>query len=260
MSVWFVYQGTFGNNLFQYMIARLFADEHNLKLETPWKPIMDERSAFDVTKVMNILPQESGRSFDSPKINFGDHSEIFGKKWEDGRYGFHGFFQRSKVFYDRRETVLKIARPVPVEKRSAGDIVMTVRLGPYVANEDAIHPEWYRKILDQESFDKLYIVTDSLVGGYTVGREYFNAFKKYNPIMVSGAAHDDWNFVRSFRRVICANSTFHWWAVFFSKPDKVWTFKRWLKRLVNPEIPHFPGSIPVDGKFLHELPKLPIQE
>lgn len=249
MSVHFVYQGTFGNNLFQYMIARLFADEHDLKLETPWKPHMDNRSAFDVLKVMDIQPQKSGRSFNSPKVNFGDHSDVLGKKWGEGRYGFNGFFQRSKVFYERREAVLKIARAVPVKMRGSGDIVVTVRLGGYVGEHNAIHPEWYQKILDRESFDKLYIVTDS------PGWGYFKAFKRYNPIMVSGPAHDDWNFVRSFRRILCANSSFHWWAVFFGNPERVWTFKRWLKMQVNPETPYFPGSIPVDGNFLHELPQ-----
>jgi hypothetical protein len=72
----------------------------------------------------------------------------------------------------------------------------------------------------------------------------------YNPIVVSGGKDADWDYLRSFDRVICSNSTFCWWAMFFSMPSKLYMFKRWVG--FDWHKIQIPGSIQVEGKFLKE--------
>jgi len=51
--------------------------------------------------------------------------------------------------------------------------------------------------------------------------------------------------------MISSNSTFCWWAAFFSRPKTLYTFKRWIGN-VDMELDVLDNQIIVDGRFLHE--------
>jgi hypothetical protein len=247
MSVHVVYRGAFGNNLFQYICARLFAEENGLRLETPWQALLNNGKPFDHESIVYMLPQNGGDVCEEPVTLLGDQSGVLDRKWPKGRYVLDGYFQKAKWYYDRRERILSFARLKLVQARPPWELVANVRLGDYVTVKKVIDPSWYHSILERLKFDRLYMVTDS------PNCSYFDEFKlRYGATVLHQGISDDFNVLREFDRVICANGTFSWWATFFSGASKVYTFKRWIDD-PKVELDVFPKSESVDGKFMHEL-------
>lgn len=240
MSVRIKYLGRFGNNVFQYMAGRLFADENAMELETP----------FPGTDVIPILPQTSlpvAVSQGAP-IRLGDPDAVLDRRWPAGNYVLEGFFQRPDWYYARKEAIWAFARPSLVMKDHADDIVMHVRHEDYFDHRIVISPSWYLRILRKEltPFRKLFIVGKDLDQGW------LEAFHEYRPEIVSGSPKEDFDFLRRFDRVLLSNSTFAWWSVFFSRPAVVYTFRKWIGNAAAP-LAEFPGAVPVNGKFTWEV-------
>ena len=236
MSVVTLYQGRFGNNVFQYAAARLFAMERGLKLETE----------FPGQEILPTTPNENGKFYDGPHIGIGDGDDIFNLPERKGRHVFRGFFQRAEWYFKRRKMLEKIFKPKPVLVENKTDLLMSVRLGDYFYHKIAIHPSWYIKILEKESFSRLVIVTDD------PNPDYFKHFAPWNPIIVPNNVVEHWNVIRSCEKVIAANSTYCWWALFFGKAKKIYIFKRWVDNPIS-NLQEFEGAIQVDGPFLHEV-------
>lgn len=238
MSVTINYKGGFGNHLFQYIAARLFAVKHGLRLQTE----------FDDQGIVKMDPHEDGLDVHGEERLISDFDDIFGKEWPHAPYRFDGFFQKADWFYSRRADIMKFAHPAPVPYVNTEDIVMHVRLGDYKAMDWVIHPSWYLEVLKNERFHRLHIVTDELDG------DYLSHFRRYDPVIVSSGKNSDWTYLRSFDRVVCSNSTFCWWALFFGSASRIIVFKRWIGLPFNNLC--IPGSIEVDGKFVREMRSL----
>jgi hypothetical protein len=247
MSVRVIYRGAFGNNLFQYICARLFAEENGLRMETPWRAALVDGSTFDHEDAVYMRPQLGGDVCDGPEIPVGDDSGALDRKWPKGRYVLDGYFQNAKWYYDRRDKILSFARPRLVRPRPPSELVANVRLGDYVTVKKVIHPDWYHSLLSRLKFDHLHIVTDC------PNFPYFDEFKeRYGATIANNDVVGDFNMIREFGRIICANGTFSWWAAFFSVALEFYTFKRWLDD-PRAELSSFPGAEPIDGRFIHEV-------
>lgn len=238
MCVHVLYKGRTGNNLFQYTAARLFAQSQRFMLLTP-PPVQD---------LLSVSPFEGGTYFDGPSAFVTEAAgDILDRDHPPGRYIFDGWFQRSDWYLKRRDKILEFLRPRPIENTNTEDIVINLRVGTdYLTPGWVIHPKWYLDILAKESFRKLHIVADSRHEGY------LSWFSKYDPIVVASGPRGDWEYLRSFDRIICSNSTFCWWAAFFSGARRTWIFKRWVP---HPDAHYgpFPGGEAVDGPFLNEV-------
>jgi hypothetical protein len=238
MTVTVRYIGGFGNNLFQYACARLFAMENDLRLVTP----------FNHEDVLPMTAFEGGELITTPAIQIGEGWTPLAHPYSKNSYEFLGFFQKTSWYVPRRAKIESFARPRPRE-RNTRDIVMHVRLGDFKQCRIAIHPSWYTDILSREwqPGRKVYIVTDE------PDPSYLSWFRKYEPEIVCTNKVHDWEFLRSFDTVIGSNSTFCWWAVFFSRPKRLYTFKRWIDNQTM-EMDALEEKVIVDGAFLHERP------
>lgn len=236
MGVQVKYQGRLGNNLFQYIAARLFAEANNLKL----------LSILPENDVVQCSPRKDGNRIYGAPVPITDEHDIFNGLWIQAHYAFDGYFQRSRWYHERREAVLKCVELAPIPSVNRKDIVINLRIGDdYRSLNWAINPSWYLTILAQEKFDRLHIVTD------VKDDQYLWHFRKYDPVVVSSGPKSDWEYIRSFDRIVTANSTFSWWAAYFSKASRIYTFKRWVTHPA-PRLHEFPNGIEVDGKFLNE--------
>lgn len=237
MSVTVVYQGRFGNNVFQYACARLFAMERGLKLDTE----------FPGQDILPATPNEDGEFYGTPLLGVGDGDDVFSLPRKKVRYIFQGFFQKAEWYFKRRKMLEKIFKPKPILVTNTTDLVMSVRLGDYFLHNVAIHPSWYIKILEKETFTRLVIVTDDR------NPSYFKHFEPWNPIIVPSNVVEHWNIIRSCDKVIASNSSFCWWALFFGRAKKIYMFKRWIGNPTS-NLNEFEGATQVDGPFLHEGP------
>lgn len=236
MGVQVRYQGRLGNHLFQYIAARLFAEENGLRL----------LSCLPPNDVVQCSPRVEGqRIYGAPTV-ITDEYDIFDRPWRPDHYVFDGYFQRSAWYHARREKVLKMVELRPVEEVNRNDIVINLRIGEdYRSLNWTVHPSWYLQILSMEKFDRLHIVAD------VADEKYLEAFRRYNPVIVSLGPKVDWEYLRKFDRIVTANSTFSWWAAYFSAASRIYTFKRWVTHPI-PQLHAFPNGVEVDGKFLHE--------
>jgi hypothetical protein len=236
VSVVVRYLGGFGNNLFQYVCARLFAMENNLRLLTE----------FNHQAVLPMTHFEGGTPVEGPLIQIGEGWTPLAHPYSLNNYEFLGYFQKGSWYAPRREKIESFAKPIPME-RNTKDIVMHLRLGDFRQCHIAIHPSWYLGILEKEFQPgrRLFIVTNE------PDQDYLSHFSKYSPHVVCTTYGFDWNYLRRFETMISSNSTFCWWAAFFSRPKTLYTFKRWIGN-VDMELDVLDNQIIVDGRFLHE--------
>lgn len=256
MSVEVRYRGRFGNNLFQYVFARLFAEHTGLKLVTP----------FVENKILEVSPPEEGLIYQLPESVLLDYerADPLLVNHPPGKHIVVSFRQRAKWYYSRRERIKNFFKIQPV-KLNDKDLVVNVRGGDYFKFDKGwiIHPKWYLDIISKEKFDKLYVVTDDTTS--EENRKILSCFGSYNPEIVhfEGEPERDFHFLRSFDRMVLANSTFSWWAAFFSEGSRFYAHRRWIdydfsdfprslrgEKLGNLSL--FPKSISIDGPFLGE--------
>lgn len=236
MSVHVLYKGRLGNHLFQYVCARLFARRNGLRLATP----------FTHQEFVRMEPHDPGDWVERSEFNswIRDGDDPLGRRWPRARYVFDGYFQDSSWYHSARGDIESFARPCDVEPAGPEDIVVSLRVGKdYRDFGWVIRPDWYLGILDRERFRRLHVVTD------VRDEAYLSHFRKYDPVVTCSGAAGDWRTLRSFSRIVCSNSTFAWWAAYFSRASMVYTFKGWVGR---PEVRlgAFPNGLEVEGCFL----------
>ena len=234
MSVSVELFGRLGNNLFQYSLARLYAEMHGLHLSTKWNN--DQCFKATIPAAGDILP--------STGVIINDHNyEEFREIKQQVQ--FRGHFQKSRWYIPHREQ-LKTYYDLPPIEPNFSDIVLHIRADDY-SRDSIIHPKWYKDILKREDYDRLFIVMSPL------DTEFLDQFIDFNPIIVSSSVRDDFLFIRNFKKIICSNSTFCWWAAFLGDPDKVYIFPRWCRSPIA-EIADLPNSEQIDGPFLEHYP------
>jgi hypothetical protein len=245
----------FGNRLFQYAAARLFALQNGLALKSTFRPGNEHG-------VVSAIPFEGGEAVSAPLVKLTDApvfayggftllsnpDELLTRSWPRARYVLKGWFQHAHWYYERRKHIEAFYQADPIGEVNTRDIVIHLRVqDDYRAWRWIIHPTWYLKILEAERFDRLHVVTDAR------NQQYLSWFARYDPVIVSSTGRADWQYIRSFDRIICSNSTFCWWAAFLSRARKIYTFKRWINA-PHVRMGQFPNGMAIDGPFMHEGP------
>ena len=77
--------------------------------------------------------------------------------------------------------------------------------------------DYYHKVLDSISFDRLYLCSEP----ETIGSKYIRQFDKYDPIILHGDVLQDFRAIKSFNKIVMSQSTFAWWAAFLSNASEI---------------------------------------
>jgi len=224
--------GRTGNLIFQYMICKLI--EIKLKCHT-YIPY----NKFSLTNEF-IITDENIEEVLHPSSSF----FIF-VLLQNKNIICNGYFQKSKFFMEYREELLRIMREssedywILDDKKyyiidffketsrfsvTEKDVVISLRLDDFIQypcpTSDIIPPQYYLDILNELTFNKLYIVCDKVK--YDWEYRYLEFFRKWNPIYVIGdTLFKDGALIRDCTTLIHSNSTFSWLMSFFSQnPDK----------------------------------------
>ena len=245
MTVQVIYEGRFGNNLLQYVCGRLFAERWGLHLE----------ATLPKNDILYATPNAPGTKFSgSPRVLRGGVN-VLDDKFTPGPYVLWGYWCQSRWYEAARQKILSFIRIPAVEAAnerglvSDRDLCMHVRLGDYVPARAMIQPEWYDAILDTEKHERLYIVTD------TPDHPYLDHWKARKPTIVSRNPASDFHFMRQFKRIICSNSTFCWWACFFSHAYRIHTYRG--TDMMQFSMSEGPRNVIHDGKLIREVDPRP---
>lgn len=228
MSLEIKYLGNLGNNLFQYCTSIIYCTNNNLFLESKISkkcyflkinPYSQPKNLEQFVRFKQILIKD--QNFDKSICDFPYHG--------CRRYKFRGYFQNTLYLNKNEDIVLNIfsdLRKEYIKNINNDDILVLIRLGDDFFHEatdsEVIDPEYYLNILDKETFNKCYIYIYPLEEEYS--QIYLKFFEKYNPIIIPQSQNPLENFTipLRFNKIVCSNSTFHWWGCFISDASKIY--------------------------------------
>jgi hypothetical protein len=235
------YFGRLGNNMFQYALGRIIAMQSGLRLDTEWN-----RSDF-----LESTGNPSGDEVRGGMIVVTDNPLPRTLKFGKEHVHLHGYFQDAALYNNHRDLIRNFWKLPKVEKNTK-DLVVHLRLTDYfwTRNECVISPMWYQSIIKREQYRKLYVVVEP----HCTNKKYLSFLKQFNPVIVSQSPKEDFEFLMSFDRIVCSNSTFAWWAAFLSDASKVYLFKKWMgldrKGCLN--LVNMAGATVLDGNYYRD--------
>jgi len=244
----------FGNNIFQYVAAKLLHKRLNSE-ELIVIPYSKNYYAIDSLKELGI-----SCDYKLPKKNFihvgdGNYDKAQMYNGNDDLL-LEGYFEDYRYYYPNLD-LIKSWFP-EVKPRKDNDLVVHFRTGDrlFMRNEFFTKPgpKQYLQAIRQFNFDRLHIVTDMPKWGHVSSSElrsmkfhnnvpdservdinlsvdYFNSFvdmfSEFSPVIEKGSILEDFNKIRSFRNILFEHGTLGWWASVLSGADKVGVYGPW---------------------------------
>jgi len=208
--------GRLGNNMFEYCLGRILAEQLECGLVSP------TIQGFIGTE--NINSEKGSR--DEPAIQLTGHVidlDAVINNCNNKNIVLSGYFQRYEYYKNHKD---KIREWMHIDDYDVGqtnnDIIAHVRLGDDITYFHPEHPyimpmDYYDKILENVSFDRLYICSEP----ETIDSEHIKKFDKYDPIILHGDTLEDFRAIKSFNKIIVPQSTFSWWAAFLSNASEI---------------------------------------
>jgi hypothetical protein len=275
MSIEVKYLGHLGNNLFQYALGRLLAEELGNELrcaaatEHPgWSRV--ER----LSGIVDRLSSWSARFADAPQRIAGRRVDgaplryVFGETPGWGGHGInlpyvrrearsrplvlHGYFQRSAYYHPHRE---RIRRWYRFPHRGTGpalgprDLLVHLRQSPDMFVLDrAIDLGFYTALLAGMNFNRVYVC------GLGLDRRVRAALAPFEPIYLDLPAPDTLELMSRAPRIVLANSTFSWWGAFLSDADEV-IFPRPVRDVWSADRPEIDLEVPeARYRYIDDVP------
>lgn len=215
------YLGRTGNQLFQYAMARILSEETGMSMSCP--PIY----GFDIQEnITGRNPQ--GNNVLTLKRHIVD---IESALKHNGPIHLEGYFQRSSYYLPYREKLtqewigvseeIKLLFDHMVSSRyidmpDESDLGVHIRLGDYHSHGYTITTDHYMKMINSFNHERIWIFTDS------PSDPFISCFSHLKPIIVCTDNYVlDWYYFSKFRNMIISQSSYSWWASFFSNANRV---------------------------------------
>lgn len=205
------YKARLGNNLFQYCLGRIIAEELGFALHAEAIPGFPNTSQ----KVEGAEYEGPAQTLTGQRIHL---DEIIADR-SPRRIVLDGWFQRHEYYRPRRARIQKWlafdpAIPVPV---MPPDLVLHVRRTDYVNLGWAMPFSFYEEVLGRflPQRGTLWIVTDDRKD------PFFKCFARWHPRFFTGTALESMVFMTMARRLVMSHSTFSWWPTFLGDPEEV---------------------------------------
>lgn len=205
------YKARLGNNLFQYCLGRVLAEELGFTLRA------EALSGFPRT-------QETvhGESHLEPVQVLTGHRIDLEATLRDSRRRrvvLEGWFQRYEYYRPYRARIRSWLQldPSLAPSCSVPDLVVNVRRTDYVALGWALPYSYYATAIDHAlpRGGSLGIVTDD------ADDPFFRRFRRWNPALVSASPLRDLALMLRAPRLVLSQSTFSWWAAFLGVATEI---------------------------------------
>jgi hypothetical protein len=202
------YNGTFGNNMWQYAVARIIAEERNLQLNVP-----------PIEGLPNTYEHVNGRNDYNSSILLTGHTIDF-NSLDNKSIFMDGYFQRYEYIKGHKEKIKKWFQTSidPIEVNS-NDLVLTIRRG---WNGYPVHlcppASFYLDVLDHIDYDKIILCTD------TFEDPYFNFLDSLDVPVIKAqySGLDQYVLIKSANKILISPSTFSWWASYLSDATEIY--------------------------------------
>lgn len=229
-TVYFLIQGQFGNNLFQYFAAEIIKKIYGYDETKPTfqmnlefnNVIDDEKFKTIITKYMNGEKYELDMRKDILLIGFFQRSEIF--KFE--REYLLSLFNKENMSHISNRiqigNIVKYQTKYVIEP-TENDLTLHLRCSDFWDHEknrsQIYHPDTIKNIIKNIKYDKLYIVANK--PDFEWEKAYYRQFDDFNPTWINGNLGDDFDFLMKSKKLITSASTISWMAAFLGKANEV---------------------------------------
>ena len=149
------FKGRFGNKLFSYITARIFAEVNNLLFLVKFKCFIDIRPpvVYEISETMDI-------KYITFKDIVNNEIKFVGNK----RYIFKGYFQNSD-YLNIHNRLIKSFFKLDNIALNYDDLAIHLRLSDFYRDDnftEVITPNYYLNSINLFNFNKLYIVVDKI--------------------------------------------------------------------------------------------------
>jgi hypothetical protein len=232
--------GNFGNCMFEYTAARLFAEKFNYELKTDINFNGKDTNCeefftefFDLEDKHNLPIESFVGIYDDEldKILNYTEEEFKNSKYFNKNVRMEGYFQDPSIFIDKEvNKFFKFdeSKLIPVNDE---DLCVSLRIGSdYKSLNFCIDPEIITNLLDSLWYNRLVIVADEQ------DSEYLKHFDSYNATIVTNDSKKpikDFYTLMSFKNLIIPNSTFSYWAAVLGKANTIYAPKDWKFSKLN---------------------------
>jgi len=229
-TVYFLIQGQFGNNLFQYFAAEIMKKIYNYDEVKPTFHInLEFNTVIDDDKFKTIITRYMANN----TVEIDTSKDIL----------LMGFFQRSEIFEYEREYIKSLFTTTNTNHISnritignilkyqtkhtiqpdKNDLTVHLRCGDFWDKENnktqIFHPDYIKDIIKGITYDKLFIVADK--ANHEWEKEYYSQFDELNPIWISGNLGDDFDFLMKSNQIITSASTMSWMAAYLGNAENI---------------------------------------
>lgn len=208
-----IYDGNLGNNLFQYCIGRILANELGYKLKAD--PINGFQRTFDFVDGEDYSSDPAPLIYTKQFIDL----EYLIKARPCKKIILNGYFQRYE-YYVKYKVIIKndwlVQDLVNNEDVSKDDLVVGIRRGKDYIPQHGLPISYYEEAISHIDYKNMFICTNDPKDPFI---KYFK--KKYSAVVRPPGALDNLAFIRRFNKIIISNSTFLWWGAFLSNADQI---------------------------------------
>lgn len=242
MSVIVRFKGRLGNNLFQYAIGRIIAEElgYSLDCQEDGGPTITGSQRFPVDSTFpgltHYFPNADLRIHGSKyEVPVESYELSTAQRWSGQiidlasivsnrsprQIRLEGYFQRYEYFkqYSTRVRNWFFFQKLPTSLVIDGnDVLLTIRRGmDFGLNKWVLPLSYYEQVLDNLSnIGKVYIC------GTDIDESVLSRLRAFRPIYFFGNSMEQFSFTTRFSRIVMSNSTFTWWAAFLSDADEIY--------------------------------------
>jgi hypothetical protein len=207
-----IYKDRLGNNMFQYALGRILAEE--MEYELVARPLVFPFTHQRISGVSHQQPIERLHP------HYCDIPKIIGNR-EPRKIHLEGFFQHSQYYLPYFDKIKKWfqfpLQVIPSYNVKDSDILIYIRLGDYFSKgRHSITHQFYEDIIEMSSPDKVFIATED------PSHSFLKRFKKYNPTYLHGTPILDLLSAQLFKKIVMSSSTFAWWAAVLSNATEIY--------------------------------------
>lgn len=218
------YYGRYGNKLFIYFMARLYAEKHNLNLLGNMN-----NTFFEMTSPKHFGKYSGNKlkTYTLKDYNIKDNKLPY---YEKGVYIFDGYFQNEDIFYKNKEKILSY---INLKYDKKDNFTIHVRLDDYFYPNKRhliISIDYYIYCIKKyaNNYKNIYIICDKLTYDWEkiYMLELIKQIKLLNkiPIYTENSIENDIINILQSNYIVTSNSTFCFWAVFLSNAEKIILF------------------------------------
>jgi len=219
--IYIKYNGRFGNNLFQYAMGRILAEQYGHGLGS-----YKGENSVSLLNCQRALQDKY--SWTGPFITLsGNRVELTAVP--SGSIYLDGTFQRAEYYIQHRDKIKKWFEVPEIEFRPKNeDVVLHIRRSDfgYKHNGGMLPLDYYGDILDNNEFGQVYITGGCSHFGEKkdIDDQVKEYFQKYKPLYITSDAIKTFRAIQKFKNVVQSMSTFCWWASFLSdEAERIYT-------------------------------------